>query len=107
MSKERPSIAFISRWRRCTIPPSALHKFAVLSATRKLFFSSRTAICGTVRTILRPMPAVSISDHAVLRAFLDKDRDLHIYELGDLDPFFFPHTRWYTREDALALLYTG
>lgn len=29
-----------------------------------------------------------------IEAFLRRDTDLHLYELGDLDPFFWPRTRW-------------
>jgi ribosomal protein S18 acetylase RimI-like enzyme len=34
---------------------------------------------------------------------------VHLYELGDLDDFFFPHTIWYGLEgsDAIALLYVA
>jgi RimJ/RimL family protein N-acetyltransferase len=48
-----------------------------------------------------------LTDRAALEKILAKNRRLHIYELGDLDPFFFPHTRWFTHEDALCLLYSG
>ncbi len=41
-----------------------------------------------------------------------RDPFLHLYELGDLDDFFFPHTEWYGLEfqgvlRATALLYLG
>lgn len=32
---------------------------------------------------------------------------LHLYELGDLDDFFWPHTTWYALGDAIALLYAA
>lgn len=32
---------------------------------------------------------------------------LHLYELGDLDDFFWPHTTWYARGDAIALVYAA
>ena len=41
------------------------------------------------------------------------DTALHLYEIGDLDPFFWPHTRWFgqrrarSRVAAIALLYSG
>ena len=55
------------------------------------------------------------ADRAELEAWLRRDPGLHIYELGDLDPFFWPHTRWLCLRAAgarpslraLALLYTG
>ena len=43
---------------------------------------------------------------APIEAFLRRDLDLHLYELGDLDPFFWPRTRWVgcEREGELAAL---
>ena len=35
-----------------------------------------------------------LRDAAEIEAFLRRDLDLHLYELGDLDPFFWPRTRW-------------
>ncbi len=47
-------------------------------------------------------------DKEEIREILRKDRALHIYELGDLDEFFWPFTKWYRGEgDALALVYGG
>ncbi len=51
-------------------------------------------------------------DLARIEAFLRRDPALHAYELGDLDPVFLPHTRWFTYPEdgppqAVALLYTG
>jgi ribosomal protein S18 acetylase RimI-like enzyme len=51
-------------------------------------------------------------DRDRIEAFLRRDRELHVYELGDLDPFFWPLTTWWAamRFDAiaaLALLYRG
>lgn len=56
------------------------------------------------------MELVELRDPALLRAWLLRDPGLHLYELGDLDPFFFPRTRWFGLSrggelDALALLY--
>lgn len=56
------------------------------------------------------MPVISLSDRARLRAYLRRAPALHLYELGDLDDFFWPRTRWYALEDggdlaAVALLY--
>lgn len=56
---------------------------------------------------------IETTDLAQIEAFLRRDAALHIYELGDLDPFYRPHTRWFALTDAagtidaLALLYTG
>ncbi len=56
---------------------------------------------------------VSIRDRELIERFVRKDRGRHLYELGDLDPFFWPHTRWFgrRRDDGelatLALLYLG
>ena len=54
----------------------------------------------------------SIDNPARIEAFLRRDAPLHIYELGDLDPFFWPHTTWWACSDgdevhALAMLYRG
>ncbi len=39
---------------------------------------------------------------------LCSDAPLHLYEIGDLDEFFWPHTKWFAgEENSLALLYTG
>jgi ribosomal protein S18 acetylase RimI-like enzyme len=51
-------------------------------------------------------------DRERIEAFLRRDRELHVYEIGDLDPFFWPATTWWTamRGDAIAaiaLLYRG
>ncbi len=48
----------------------------------------------------------------VIEPFLRADAPLHIYEIGDLDPFFWPKTTWYGayRDDqleALALRYAA
>lgn len=53
-----------------------------------------------------------ISDRSRIESFLRQNPALHLYELGDLDDFFFPYTSWYGHEKegvikSLALLYTG
>lgn len=53
-----------------------------------------------------------LSDRDRLREYYGRAPELHLYELGDLDPFFWPHTRWYALEradrvHAVALLYTA
>ncbi|MCA9619836.1 MAG: GNAT family N-acetyltransferase [Myxococcales bacterium] len=45
-----------------------------------------------------------VYDRDAIRAFLLRDVELHIYELGDLDPQFFPRTRWYGAGDPLEAL---
>jgi ribosomal protein S18 acetylase RimI-like enzyme len=47
-----------------------------------------------------------------VEGFCRKNPPLHVYALGDLDDFFWPHTTWYALREAgvirqLALLYTG
>jgi RimJ/RimL family protein N-acetyltransferase len=57
--------------------------------------------------------AVSLTQPEVVERFARRDVALHIYELGDLDPFFWPKTRWWglageqDELSALALLYDG
>lgn len=65
------------------------------------------------------MRLVPLQDRAVLGSWLRRDAGLHLYELGDLDDFFFPHTAWHAlvgdrdaaRDTAtiaaVALLYTA
>ncbi len=54
-----------------------------------------------------------LADKAELAELLATDTALHLYEIGDLDPFFWPHTRWFGQRDArgrvgtIALLYSG
>ncbi|WP_428268515.1 GNAT family N-acetyltransferase [Haliangium sp.] len=55
---------------------------------------------------------VTVTDKAQIEAFLRLDVGLHVYELGDLDPFFWHHTRWHgwrvgDELRALCLLYTA
>ncbi|GLY24071.1 GNAT family N-acetyltransferase [Micromonospora sp. NBRC 101691] len=44
-------------------------------------------------------------DRAVLAGLLGRDPLLHVYELGDLDDFFWPYTTWIRRGDQVVLLY--
>jgi ribosomal protein S18 acetylase RimI-like enzyme len=46
-----------------------------------------------------------IRDRDWIRERLRTSPALHLYELGDLDDFFWPHTTWYARGDAIALVY--
>lgn len=50
---------------------------------------------------------MTASDPDRIRALLLLDPYLHLYELGDLDPFFWPSTRWFVRNETVALLYTA
>lgn len=54
---------------------------------------------------------IEIRAREQLAAHFGRDRALHVYELGDLDPEFWPRTRWYTRAEApgeaVALVYEG
>jgi GNAT superfamily N-acetyltransferase len=58
------------------------------------------------------MKTIFLHDKAIIERFLLQDPELHIYSLGDLDPFFWPYTCWYALVDdgepvEIALLYTG
>ena len=52
------------------------------------------------------LPA-AIQGRSELAGLLRRDPELHAYELGDLDDFFWPYTRWYRLGDSVALLYHG
>ena len=60
-----------------------------------------------------PSRLVEVTDPETIERFARRDPALHLYEIGDLDPFFWPHTRWWGLSDAggdlcaLALLYAG
>ena len=47
----------------------------------------------------------ALHDRATLEAFFRRDPGLHLYELGDLDDFYWPRTQWFANERAVALLY--
>ena len=58
------------------------------------------------------MGLVSLHDRVALERWLRRDARVHLYELGDLDDFFWPHTTWYGLEEsadlrAVALLYAA
>ncbi len=58
------------------------------------------------------MSFVELRDKKVIESYLRSNPELHIYSIGDLDDFFWPHTVWYGWVDrgslsAIALLYTG
>lgn len=53
---------------------------------------------------------IELRDRDVLARFLRRRPAVHAYELGDLDDFFWPHTRWFGwqpngRLEQVALLY--
>ena len=57
------------------------------------------------------MAVVDLLERDAIAAFCRRNPFLHVYELGDLDDFFWPHTRWFGWEEdgvlgQLALLYT-
>jgi ribosomal protein S18 acetylase RimI-like enzyme len=57
------------------------------------------------------MPVVELRDRHVLAAFLRHNAQAHVYELGDLDDFDWPFTRWFGWEadgrlEQVTLLYT-
>lgn len=60
---------------------------------------------------MKGLSLVEVREPALIEAFLRADLDLHLYELGDLDPFFWPRTRWLGAVaaagslSALALVY--
>jgi ribosomal protein S18 acetylase RimI-like enzyme len=53
--------------------------------------------------------AECLHDPSEIAALLSRAPELNSYQLGDLDPFFWPHTTWWRLpgRDELALLYTG
>ncbi len=57
------------------------------------------------------MKAVCLHDKNEIQACFSSNIPLHLYSLGDLDDFFWPHTTWYALKDsdglkAVALLYS-
>jgi ribosomal protein S18 acetylase RimI-like enzyme len=58
------------------------------------------------------MRLISLHDKDVIEQFLRRNAPIHLYELGDLDDFFWQYTTWYALEEAgrvreLVLLYTA
>jgi len=58
------------------------------------------------------MKLVCLHDKAEIEAALRRDAEMHLYELGDLDDFFFSQTTWFGLDDrgtlrSIALLYTA
>ncbi|MBK9331449.1 MAG: GNAT family N-acetyltransferase [Ignavibacteria bacterium] len=55
---------------------------------------------------------ITLSDKKVIEYFFRKNTCLHIYPIGDLDEFFFKHTKWFAFTEGseileIAFLYTG
>ena len=58
------------------------------------------------------MNTVCLHDRGEIETFLRRNVFLHLYGIGDLDDYFWPHTTWYALVDgrdikAIALMYTG
>lgn len=57
------------------------------------------------------MGVVCLHDKSVIEPCLRRSPELHVYSLGDLDDFFWPHTTWYAEDnvepEAIALVYAG
>lgn len=58
------------------------------------------------------MQWVCLHEREPIAAFCRRDIALHLYTIGDLDPFFWPYTTWYAlmdgdQIDELALFYNG
>ncbi len=57
------------------------------------------------------MAVTELTDRPGIAEFLRRNAEAHVYELGDLDDFDWPHTRWFAwqedqRIEQVALLYT-
>ena len=53
-----------------------------------------------------------VTDKTAITGFLIRNKPMNLYQLGDLDPFFFPKTKWFAavRENTImemAMLYAG
>jgi RimJ/RimL family protein N-acetyltransferase len=57
------------------------------------------------------MKITTLRDKSRIEAILRRNARLHLYEIGDLDDFFWPDTSWYTLDvpepTSVALLYTA
>ena len=58
------------------------------------------------------MVSVILHNKNEIAAYLQKDVQLHLYSIGDLDDFFWPYTIWYASKHnrkitSVVLLYTG
>lgn len=43
---------------------------------------------------------IETRDRSRIEAYLRRDLPIHLYEIGDLDPFFWPSTTWFALENA-------
>jgi len=62
--------------------------------------------------MMEVMRLVCLHDRAAIAEVLRRDPEMHLYELGDLDDFFWPLTTWYGLEDrgvlrSIALVYAA
>ena len=46
------------------------------------------------------MPVVSLHEKGEIERYLRNNALIHLYELGDLDDFFWPCTTWYALKEA-------
>ncbi|RCK78152.1 MAG: Acetyltransferase [Candidatus Ozemobacter sibiricus] len=46
---------------------------------------------------------VCLHDKGIIEEVLRRDTDLHVYEIGDLDNFFWPHTLWFARPEPAPI----
>jgi ribosomal protein S18 acetylase RimI-like enzyme len=58
------------------------------------------------------MRLVCLHDREIIEETLRRDPEMHLYELGDLDDFFWPQTTWYGLTDrgtlkSIALVYAA
>jgi ribosomal protein S18 acetylase RimI-like enzyme len=58
------------------------------------------------------MRIISLHDKTTIASLLRRNLDMRLYEIGDLDDFFWPSTNWYALEEdgiihELALAYNG
>jgi hypothetical protein len=53
------------------------------------------------------MGLVELNEKEKIFELLRRDPSLYAYAIGDLDEFYWPYTKWYALDEALALLYSG
>ncbi|HAG98892.1 MAG TPA: GNAT family N-acetyltransferase, partial [Ktedonobacter sp.] len=49
------------------------------------------------------MTAVCLHDKQEIEAFLRGNIYLHLYEIGDLDDFFWQYTTWYAQKEEQSI----
>jgi ribosomal protein S18 acetylase RimI-like enzyme len=65
---------------------------------------------GSIPATLSAITVERLVDRGAIEARLRRDAAIHLYELGDLDDFFWPHTAWYAAsgpDSPIALLYAA